>query len=98
MTNKVTNYLTSTGGKRTQSLSLPVLTRSAFTLSREGLRRKTWATLGDYHSSVYVPILSAFRDELRRMEKAHGNIVAERLVQYLIGNKYFYKVIKGNNS
>jgi HaeIII restriction endonuclease len=47
---------------------------------------------------VYVPILTAFRDELRTMEKAHGSVVAERLVQYLIGNKDFYKVIKGNNS
>ncbi|MGE3759593.1 MAG: HaeIII family restriction endonuclease [Pseudobdellovibrionaceae bacterium] len=67
-------------------------------LSRESLRRKTWASLGDYHPTVYIPILTAFRDELRRMEQAHGNIVAERLVQYLIGNKDFYKVIKGNNS
>lgn len=67
-------------------------------LSRDSSRQKTWASLGDYHPTVYVPILEAFQDELRRMERAHGNVVPQRLVQYLIGNKDFYKVIKGNGS
>lgn len=66
--------------------------------SRESLHRRTWSSLGNYHTSVYVPILTAFRDELRRMEKAHGKVLAERLVQYLVGNRDFYKVIKGRNS
>lgn len=31
------------------------------------------------------------------MDKEHPGVVAERLVEYLIGNRDFYKVIKGNN-
>lgn len=56
-----------------------------------------WDTLGDYHTSVYVPILDAFKDELIRLDKANPGAVAEKLVEYLIGNQDFYKVIKGNN-
>jgi len=56
-----------------------------------------WDTLGDYHSSVYVPVLDAFMKELLRLDKENPGIVAERLVKYLIGNQDFYKVIKGNN-
>jgi hypothetical protein len=56
-----------------------------------------WDTLGDYHTSVYVPVLDAFRTELLRLDKENPGIVAERLVEYLIGNQDFYKVIKGKN-
>lgn len=55
-----------------------------------------WSTLGDYHTSVYVPILNAFRDELIRLDKDNPGVVAEKLIEYLIGNQDFYKVIKGN--
>lgn len=56
-----------------------------------------WETLGDYHTSVYVPILDAFKKELLRIDAENSGIIAEKLVQYLIGNQDFYKVIKGNN-
>jgi HaeIII restriction endonuclease len=56
-----------------------------------------WSTLGDYHTSVYVPILNAFRDELLKLDKENPGIVAQRLVEYLVGTKDFYKVIKGKN-
>jgi len=56
-----------------------------------------WSTLGDYHTSVYVPILDAFKEELLRLDKENPGIVAQRLVEYLIGNQDFYKVIKGKN-
>ncbi|MFN8436682.1 MAG: HaeIII family restriction endonuclease [Cytophagales bacterium] len=55
-----------------------------------------WDTLGDYHTSVYVPILNAFKKELIRLDSENQGIVAQRLVEYLIGNQDFYKVIKGN--
>lgn len=55
-----------------------------------------WDTLGDYHTSVYVPILDAFRKELLRLDAENTGIVAERLIEYLVGNQDFYKVIKGN--
>ncbi len=55
-----------------------------------------WDTLGDYHTTVYLPILSAFKKELLRLDKGKPGIVAENLIKYLIGNQDFYKVIKGN--
>ena len=57
----------------------------------------TWESLGDYHTSVYVPILDAFKKELLRLDKENQGVVAERLVSYLIGKQDFYKVIKGKN-
>ncbi|MFK7749320.1 MAG: HaeIII family restriction endonuclease [Kordia sp.] len=54
-----------------------------------------WTSIENMHDVVYVPILDAFRKELIRLDKENPNIVAENLVQYLVGNKDFYKVIKG---
>lgn len=67
-----------------------------------GLRKASkatqkWSTLGDYHDSVYMPVLEAFKKELLRLDTENPNIIAERLVEYLIGNQDFYKVIKGSN-
>lgn len=56
-----------------------------------------WSTLGDYHTSVYIPILNAFKKELLRLDKENPGVVAQKLVEYLIGNQDFYKVIKGKN-
>lgn len=56
-----------------------------------------WSTLGDYHSSVYIPVLDAFKKELISLDKENPGIVAEKLIEYLIGNQDFYKIIKGNN-
>jgi len=58
-------------------------------------RNTLWTSIDNMHETVYVPILDAFRKELLRLDKQHPNIVAENLVKYLIGNKDFYKVIKG---
>ena len=55
-----------------------------------------WSSIENMHQVVYVPVLDAFRKELLRIDKENPNIVAENLVQYLIGNEDFYKVIKGN--
>jgi hypothetical protein len=55
-----------------------------------------WTSIENMHQVVYIPILNAFRKELLRLDKENSNIVAESLVQYLIGNEDFYKVIKGN--
>jgi len=56
-----------------------------------------WTSIVDMHQKVYIPILEAFRKELLRLDKENPVIVAERLVNYLIGNQDFYKVIKGKN-
>ncbi|MDO1501959.1 HaeIII family restriction endonuclease [Winogradskyella maritima] len=57
-------------------------------------RATKWTSIENMHQVVYMPILDAFRKELLRLDKGNSNIVAENLVQYLIGNKDFYKVIK----
>lgn len=55
-----------------------------------------WTSIDNMHENVYIPILNAFRKELLRLDKENQNVVAENIVQYLIGNQDFYKVIKGN--
>ncbi|MDV2492672.1 restriction endonuclease [Elizabethkingia anophelis] len=66
-------------------------------LRTESGASQKWSTLGDYHTSVYIPILDAFKEELLRLDKENNGTVAHRLVEYLVGNKDFYKVIKGKN-
>ncbi len=56
-----------------------------------------WNTIKNMHDVVYVPILEAFKKELIRLDKNNHSTVAENLVQYLIGTKDFYKVIKGKS-
>lgn len=65
-------------------------------IRKESNARETWDNIGDYHTSVYVPVLNAFKEELQRLDSQNPGVVAERLVSYLIGNEDFYKVIKSN--
>jgi hypothetical protein len=66
-------------------------------IRKESNATKKWSEIGDYHSSVYVPVLNAFIKELKALYEKDNN-VASKLVSYLIGNKDFYKVIKSKNS
>lgn len=66
-------------------------------IKEDSLGKKLWKELGDYHSSIYFPVLSAFINELRRLSEQNPKKVAERLISYLVGNKDFYKVIKRKN-
>lgn len=65
----------------------------------EGLRLRDksteWTSIKNMHEVVYIPILNAFQNELLRLDKQNPSLVAANLVQYLVGNKDFYKVIKG---
>ena len=63
----------------------------------QSYKKKLWKELGDYHTSIYLPILTAFTSELATLDKTNAN-VAKNLVAYLVGNKDFYKVIKRKNS
>ena len=55
---------------------------------------KKWSDLGDQkEKEVYVPLLKAFREEMLRL--ANDNFdVPKKLIEYLIANKPFYKIIK----
>lgn len=53
-----------------------------------------WKELGDYHKTVYYPILLAFREELLRLDSEYPDKVPRKLVLYLLGRQDFYKVIR----
>ena len=56
-----------------------------------------WEDLGCSKSEdVYVPLLKAFRKEMLRLTKSNP-IASANLLQYLIGRKPFYKIIKEDN-
>lgn len=58
----------------------------------------TWSSLADKKSSVYVPILDAFKAELEKINNENDG-VTEKLIKYLIGSngKDYYKLIHNNN-
>lgn len=56
-----------------------------------------WRDLEDKDVRFYTPILEAFRTELLRLDTENPEIIPSRLLCYLIGNRDFYKIIKGNN-
>lgn len=51
-----------------------------------------WRSIENLHSSIYAPLLDAFRDELTRLVKFEG--AAGKLIEYLVGTKDYYKVIR----
>lgn len=56
-----------------------------------------WADLGDdKREKIYIPLLEAFRNEILHLS-SKDNSVSGRLVQYLIGNYPFYKIIKDDS-
>jgi len=59
--------------------------------------KKKWSELGNYHTSIYLPILKAFAKELKSLYGKNPGTVSRKLVAYLVGNKDFYKVIKSRN-
>ena len=56
-----------------------------------------WTTLPNKEDDVYAPILNAFKEELLRIYNTSPKHVATRLIEYLVGTKDFYKVIKSDN-
>jgi len=52
-------------------------------LRKESKAIKKWSELGDYHTTVYLPILEAFIKELRNLNENNDNIPSN-LVSYLI--------------
>lgn len=67
-------------------------------MRRESNKTKTWKSLGDYHPTIYTPVLEAFKTELLKIYKTNPSKIASTLVEYLIGNRDFYKVIKSKKN
>lgn len=67
-------------------------------IQQESNRTEKWSSLSDKNLTVYVPILDAFKKELYQLYLSNPNKIASGLIEYLVGNKDFYKVIKGDHA
>jgi len=67
------------------------------TIKIDSASTQKWDTFSDKDNDIYVPILNAFKKELDRIYRSSPSLVASNLVEYLVGKKDFYKVIKRNN-
>ena len=61
-------------------------------LSKEKDKGTTWRNLPDKDLDVYVPLLNAFVDEIKRTYKEYSEL-PKRIVEYLLGAFDFYKII-----
>lgn len=52
-----------------------------------------WRDLDNKEIDVYVPLLNAFMDELRRLDTQYPDEIPGELIRYLLGRNDFYKVI-----
>lgn len=65
-------------------------------LSEEKEKGTKWRELPDKELDVYVPLLNAFVDEIKRTYKEYKEL-PQRMVEYLLGAFDFYKVISIDN-
>lgn len=61
-------------------------------LQNEKFKKTNWRELPDKENDVYVPLLNAFKDEVKRSYKSNSE-VPKRMVEYLLGEYDFYKVV-----
>lgn len=60
------------------------------------LKGTFWRDVVNKHRNYYMPVLTAFRDELMRINQSNPDI-PQIFASYLIGNNDFYKTIKRRN-
>ena len=65
-------------------------------LNFEKEKNTKWSELKDKENDVYIPLLEAFINELKRVNKIYPDL-PQRLVEYLLGEFDFYKVISIDN-
>lgn len=65
-------------------------------LEDEKKKSSKWSDLPDKENDVYIPLLQAFVDELKRSNYANPDI-PKKMVEYLLGEFDFYKVISVDN-
>ncbi|MBO6111048.1 MAG: HaeIII family restriction endonuclease [Methanobrevibacter sp.] len=61
-------------------------------LEKEKKKETKWRDLPDKENDVYVPLLNSFKDEVERSNNSHPE-VPQRMVEYLLGEYDFYKVV-----
>jgi HaeIII restriction endonuclease len=70
---------------------------SILTKIRDEKKKVKWDDVfPDKTEQIYKPVLSAFRKEMLALQDADSENFANNLVQYLVGNNDFYKIIKNN--
>ena len=52
-----------------------------------------WSDIVQKNERFYLPVLTAFMDEMHKLNNEHPNKIPELLIRYLIGQHDFYKVI-----
>ena len=65
-------------------------------LAEEKKKGKKWSELCDKENDVYIPLLNAFVDEIDRANAMYSD-VPQKMVEYLLGEFDFYKVISIDN-
>lgn len=53
---------------------------------------RKWSEIGDKETSVYMPLLAAFIDEVKRVDAVCPGI-PRKMIEYLVGIKDYYKVV-----
>lgn len=61
-------------------------------LEREKQNGSKWSELSDKENDVYIPLLQAFVDEVKRSDNRYEGI-PRKMVEYLLGEFDFYKVV-----
>lgn len=51
-----------------------------------------WSDIKDKSTSIYIPLLQAFINEIKRVEQSETNF-ARKMVEYLVGISDYYKVV-----
>lgn len=62
-------------------------------LEDEKAKGSKWRDLPSKEDDVYLPLLNAFKDEIDRQNNVYGKDIPKLMVEYLLGEFDFYKVI-----
>lgn len=65
-------------------------------LQKQKSKGKAWSELTDKTEKVYIPLLNAFIEELHNAYSSHKEL-PQKMVEYLLGEYDFYKVISIDN-
>ncbi len=66
-------------------------------LNKEKAKARDWRDLPNKNEDVYVPLLAAFIKEIKVQYEIKGHIIPTKMVEYLLGNYDFYKMINLNS-
>lgn len=61
-------------------------------------RKKLWRDLDQKDKRFYIPLLTAFIEELQRLDELYPSEIPPALIAYLLGRNDFYKVIQKDSN